>query len=55
MQTAHLKALQQKYEKLQKEIRDESLHAARNDVLIENLKKRRMHLLEEMDRAQKAV
>ena len=55
MQTSHLKALQKKYEQLEQKIHEESVHAARNDFMIEDLKKRRLYLREEIERAQKSA
>ncbi len=53
MQTSHLKALRDKHEKLERDIHGERVHAARNDVLIERLKKERLHLKERIDRMQR--
>ncbi len=47
---AHLQALQKKREKLKAKIRDESLHAARDEVAIRRMKEQNLHLKEEMRR-----
>ena len=38
MQNSHLKALQDKHEKLEREIRDERVHAAHDELLVEKMK-----------------
>jgi hypothetical protein len=53
MQTSHLKALKQKHEKLEQMIHGESIHAARNDALIDTMKKERLHLREKIERAER--
>jgi len=50
MQTAHLKALKDKHERLEKSIHTEQTHVARNSALIEKLKKEKLHLKEEIAR-----
>ena len=54
MQTSHLKALKEKHQKLEREIHGESTHAARNDAMIERLKKEKLHLKEKIERAERA-
>jgi hypothetical protein len=54
MQASHLKALQEKHEKLEQDIRNESNRAARNEALIARSKKEKLHLKEEIERMQKA-
>lgn len=54
MQASHLKALQDKHEKLDQDIRNESNRAARNEELIARIKKEKLHLKEEIERVQKA-
>lgn len=54
MTSSHLKALQDKHEKLEEKIREESSRAARNSMLIDDLKKQKLHLKEEIERTKKA-
>jgi hypothetical protein len=53
MQNSHLKALKDKHEKLERNIHDEQTHAARNEALIETLKKEKLYLKERIDRMQR--
>lgn len=50
MQHSHLKALEHKHKKLERVIHSEQTHAARNDLLIERLKKEKLCLKEEIER-----
>jgi len=50
MQTSHLRALNEKHEKLEQNIQKETTHPARNTVLIEKLKKEKLHLKEKIER-----
>lgn len=50
MPTAHLNALKRKHLQLEKNIHDELAHPARNEFLIERLKKERLRLREEIER-----
>ena len=52
MQTSHLKALKAKHRKLERDIHSEQTHAARNEFLIETLKKEKLYLKELIDRMQ---
>lgn len=54
MQTSHLKALKNKHRKLEQDIHEEETHAARNDLLIETMKKAKLYLKEKIERAQKS-
>lgn len=54
MQTSHLKALKEKHTKLEREIHNEEVHAARNYVLIERLKKEKLHVKEQIVRTEGA-
>ena len=53
MPSSHLNALNEKLEKLERDIHHESTHAARNDLLIEKMKKERLLLKEEIERSEK--
>lgn len=46
MHTAHLKALKNKHTKLEHDIHCEMNHPSRNEVLIEKLKKEKLHVKE---------
>lgn len=46
MHASHLKALKEKHTKLEHDIHSEMGHASRNDVLIEKLKKEKLHIKE---------
>jgi hypothetical protein len=52
MQASHLKALQQKHSKIERDIHAEMTHAARNNILIERLKKEKLHIKELIVRTQ---
>ena len=52
MQTSHLKALQNKHNKLEQDIHSERAHPARNEDLIERLKKEKLHIKERIARSQ---
>jgi hypothetical protein len=52
MQTSHLKALQNKHSKLEQDIHAEMVHAARDEVRIEKLKKEKLHVKELIIRTQ---
>ena len=51
MQTSHLKALKSKHSKLERDIRSEQTHAARNEELIERLKKEKLYIKERIARS----
>ncbi|MCK4946528.1 MAG: DUF465 domain-containing protein [Alphaproteobacteria bacterium] len=53
MQTSHLNALNEKHEKLEQSIHEETTHPARNTVLIERLKKEKLHLKEKIEHVKK--
>lgn len=46
MHASHLKALKDKHSKLDHDIHAEMSHACRNDILIEKLKKEKLHVKE---------
>jgi hypothetical protein len=52
MQTSHLKALKDKHSKLEREIHNEEVHASRNEVLIETLKKEKLFIKEQISRSE---
>lgn len=52
MQTSHLKALQHKHSRLEQDIHAEMAHPARDVVLIERLKKEKLHIKELIARTQ---
>ncbi|MBI3440640.1 MAG: YdcH family protein [Proteobacteria bacterium] len=52
MQESRLKALKNKHEKLERHIQQERAGAAGNDVLINRIKKEKLHLKEEIARLQ---
>lgn len=52
MQTSHLRSLKAKHRKLERHIHEEQTHAARNDMLIERLKKEKLQLKELIERLQ---
>jgi len=54
MQNSRLKSLQDKHKKLEQDIRSESCRAAGNNMLIDQLKKEKLHLKEEIERMKKA-
>ena len=54
MQTSHLKALKTKHSKLERDIHSEQLHPARNEELIERLKKEKLHVKERIARSQES-
>lgn len=54
MQTAHLKALKDKHAKLERNIHREQVHAARDEVLIERLKKEKLYVKELIARNERA-
>ena len=54
MPNSRLKALQDKHEKLEENIRCESTHATRDETLIEQLKKEKLLLKEEIERVRKS-
>jgi hypothetical protein len=54
MQNPRLKALQDKHEKLEENIRCESIAASRNNSLIDQLKKEKLLLKEEIERARQS-
>ncbi len=52
MQTSHLKSLKNKHTQLEQKIHDEQNHAARNETLIERLKKEKLHVKELISRSE---
>lgn len=52
MHASHLKALQSKHSKLEHDIHAEMVHAARDEVRIEKLKKEKLHIKELIARTQ---
>ena len=52
MQTSHLKALNTKHSKLERDIHSELSHPARDETRIEMLKKEKLHLKELIVREQ---
>jgi len=54
MQNSHLKALKNKHRKLEQDIHKEETHPARNDILIETMKKAKLYLKERIERVQNA-
>lgn len=54
MQTSHLKALKNKRQKLEHDIHCEEGRVSRNDFLIKQMKKRKLHLKEEIARVERA-
>ncbi|MCE9507105.1 MAG: DUF465 domain-containing protein [Alphaproteobacteria bacterium] len=55
MLNSHLKSLQDKHEKLEENIRCESIAASRNDGLIDQLKKEKLLIKEEIERARQGA
>jgi hypothetical protein len=54
MPNSRLKSLEDKHEKLEENIRCESNRAACDDILIDQLKKEKLLIKEEIERAQKS-
>ena len=54
MLASRIESLQNKHEKLDEAIRKESLHAARDEALIEKLKKEKLQLKEEISRLEQS-
>jgi hypothetical protein len=46
MQTSHLKALQDKHRRLEQNIHSERLHPACDNMLVDRLKKEKLHIKE---------
>lgn len=54
MPNSHLRSLQDKHEKLEENIRCESNHPTRDDILIEQMKKEKLLLKEEIERVRQS-
>jgi hypothetical protein len=54
MQNSHLRALKEKHERIERYIHTERAHPARDEIMIERMKKERLHLREEIERVEKA-
>jgi hypothetical protein len=52
MVQAHLQALKKRHAELEEKIHKESNYAARNDQIIRRLKEQKLHVKEEIERAQ---
>ncbi|HYD18497.1 MAG TPA: DUF465 domain-containing protein [Patescibacteria group bacterium] len=50
MAQAHLHALQKRHAALEEKIRDEQMHASRNEFDIRRLKEQKLHVKEEIER-----
>jgi len=48
MMSSHLTALKEKHETIEKSIKDEMKHPYNNAVLVERLKKQKLHIKEEI-------
>ena len=53
MQTSRLQSLKEKHKKLEQSIHKETAHPARNTLLIERLKKEKLHIKEKIERIKK--
>lgn len=53
MQTSHLRALNEKHEKLERSIHKEMTYPAHNTTLIERLKKEKLLIKEKIERVKK--
>ena len=53
MQTSHLQSLKEKHEKLEQSIYKETTYPAQNTMLIERLKKEKLHIKEKIERIKK--
>ena len=54
MQTSHLNSLKSKHSKLERDIHREQTYPARNEALIERLKKEKLHIKERIALSQGA-